>query len=68
MNKGWTRSRVPREQWQTYDRERDGAGRGRMTVSGVRVGDSMGTDGDEEGARGCGVALTIEAAASVSKG
>ena len=38
-----------------------------MTASGVRVGDAMGTAGDEEGARGCGVALTIEVAACVSK-
>ena len=35
----------------TADRERDGAERGRMTASGVRVGDAMRTAGDEEGAR-----------------
>jgi len=58
---------MPGEQWQTCDREQDGAERGRMTASGVRVGDAMGTAGDEE-ARGCGVALTIEVAAYVSKG
>jgi len=39
-----------------------------MTAGGVRLGDAMGTVGDEEGARGCGVALTIEVAACVSKG
>jgi len=39
-----------------------------MTASDVRVGDVMGTAGDEEGGRGCGVALTIEVAACVSKG
>ena len=39
-----------------------------MAASGVRVGDEMGTADDEEGAKGCGVALTIEVAACVSKG
>ena len=34
----------------------------------VRVGDAMGTAGDKEWERGCGVALTVEVAACVSKG
>ena len=58
---------MPEEQWQTCDRKRDGVERGRM-ASGVSVGDAMGTAGDKEGARGCGVALTIEVAACVGKG
>jgi hypothetical protein len=48
--------------------ERDGAGRERMRANGVRMSDATGTVGDEEGARGCGVALTIGAAAYVGKG
>ena len=33
------------------DGERDGAERGRMTASGVRMGEAIGTAGDEQGGR-----------------
>ena len=39
-----------------------------MRANGVRMSDATGTVGDEEGARGCGVTLTIGAAAYVGKG
>ena len=39
-----------------------------MRTNGVRMRDVMGTADDEEAARGCGVALTIGAAACVGKG
>jgi len=38
-----------RGQWQTCDRERDGVERGRMTASGVRMGDAIEMAGDEKG-------------------
>ena len=62
------RYQVAREQRQTCDRERDGAERERMRANGVRMRDAVGTASDEEAARGCGVALTIEVAACVGKG
>ena len=37
-------------------------------ANGVRISDAIGTVGDEEAARGCGVALTIGVAACVGKG
>ena len=49
------------------DSERDGAERERMRINGVRMSNAMGMAGDEESARGCGVALTIGAAACVGK-
>jgi len=39
-----------------------------MRANGVRMRDVVGRAGDEEAARGCGVALTIGAAACVGKG
>jgi len=39
-----------------------------MRASGVRMSDAMGTASDQEGVRGCGVELMIEAAVCVSKG
>ena len=50
------------------DRERDGAERERLRASDVRMSDAMGTAGDQEGVRGCGVELMIEAAVCVGKG
>jgi len=50
------------------DHERDGAERERMRASGVRISDAMGTAGDREGVRGCGVALMIESAICVGNG
>ena len=39
-----------------------------MRANGVRMSDAVGTVGGEEGARCCGVTLTIGAAACVGKG
>ena len=38
-----------------------------MTASGARMDDAMGTVGDEEGGESCGMALTMEVVACVSK-
>jgi hypothetical protein len=39
-----------------------------MRANGVRIRNAVGTAGDNEAARGCGVVLTIGAAACVGKG
>ena len=49
------------------DHERDGAQRKELGLA-VRMSDAMKMAGDEEGGRGCGVALMIEAVACVGKG
>lgn len=39
-----------------------------MRANSVRMSNTMGTAGDEEGPRGCSVALIIEVAACVARG
>ena len=51
-----------------WDRERDGAETETNGASGERMSNAMGTASDQGGARGCGVALMVEAAVCVDKG
>ena len=64
----WIRRRVPGEQRQSCDREGDGEERGRMPISGVKVSNAMVTASNDEGMRGCSVALAIELTAYISNG